>query len=144
MKFPRSTRLFRGQLDLAPFLCVLFLLAAALMLRDFLVLPRGARLELPAAASPVAAVAGERFWVIALDASRRLYFENQITDRDQLLRDLGRRAGRDGAGATVLIQADRSVPYGDLAALAALVRQAGLNRIIFGSAPAAATVRGLR
>ena len=27
MKFPRSTHLFRGQLDLAPFLCVLFLLA---------------------------------------------------------------------------------------------------------------------
>lgn len=133
MKFPRSTRLFRGQLDLAPFLCVLFLLAFALALRDFLVLPRGARLELPAAASPIAAGAGERLWILALDASGRLYFENQITDPDRLVRDLRRRVDQRGAGATLLIQADRTVPYGDLTELEGLVRRAGVSHIIFGA-----------
>ncbi|MBN8249084.1 MAG: biopolymer transporter ExbD [Verrucomicrobia bacterium] len=133
MKFPRSTRLFRGQLDLAPFLCVLFLLAFALALRDFLVLPRGARLELPAAASPIAAGAGERLWIIALDASRRLYFENQITDRERLERDLRRRVVQAGAGVTLLIQADRSVPFGDLTELETLVRNTGVSQIIFGT-----------
>ncbi|MEN9675107.1 MAG: Biopolymer transport protein ExbD/TolR, partial [Verrucomicrobiota bacterium] len=132
MKFPRSTRLFRGQLDLAPFLCVLFLLAFALLFRDFLVLPRGARLVLPLEDAPVAAVAGEPLLILAVDSSRRLYFENQITTRKALESALARRSGRDGAPRTLLIQADQDVPYGELADLAALARRAGLPRIIFG------------
>jgi len=137
MKFPRSTRLFRGQLDLAPFLCVIFLLAFTLMLRDFLVLPRGTRLELPDAVSASAASAGEPRWIVAMDASRRLYFENQVTDRDQLVRALERRVAAGGAEATLLIQADRTVPYGDLTELAARVRQAGVTRVILGEGPGA-------
>ncbi|MCW5560147.1 MAG: biopolymer transporter ExbD [Verrucomicrobiae bacterium] len=132
MRFPRSTRLFRGQLDVAPFLCVIFLMAFALMLRDFLVLPRGTRLELPGAASASAASAGESWWIVAMDASRRLYFENQVTDLDQLVNALERRVAARGAGATLLIQADRSLPYGDLTELAARVRQAGVTRVILG------------
>ncbi|MBL9172359.1 MAG: biopolymer transporter ExbD [Verrucomicrobiales bacterium] len=133
MKFPRSTRLFRGQLDLAPFLCVLFLLAAALLLRDFLVLPRGARLALPPQDSPVAAAAGERVLIVAVDAARRLYFENQIIARDRLETALAERSQSPGASKTLLIQPDQSVPYGELAELAVLARRAGMQQIIFGS-----------
>lgn len=132
MKFPRSTRLFRGQLDLAPFLCVLFLLAVSLLLRDFLVLPRGARLVLPVEGAPAAAVAGEPLMILAVDSSRRLYFENQITSRKALESALARRVARDDPPRTLLIQADQGVPYGTLADLAALARRAGMERIIFG------------
>ncbi|MFO1457783.1 MAG: biopolymer transporter ExbD [Verrucomicrobiota bacterium] len=133
MKFTRSTRLFRGQLDLAPFLCVLFLLAAALLLRDFLVLPRGARLVLPPQDSPVAAAAGERVLIVAVDAARRLYFENQIIAREGLEAALTERSRNPGATRTLLIQPDQSVPYGELAELAVLARRAGMRQIIFGS-----------
>lgn len=133
VKFPRSTRLFRGQLDLAPFLCVLFLLAAALLLRDFLVLPRGARLVLPPQDSPVAAAAGERVLIVAVDAARRLYFENQIIGREGLEAALTERSRNPGASRTLLIQPDQSVPYGELAELAVIARRAGMRQIIFGS-----------
>ena len=52
MKFPRTTRLFRGQFDLGPFLCVLFPLAFVGLFQGFLVLPRGSRLALPAVGHP--------------------------------------------------------------------------------------------
>lgn len=133
MKFPRSTRLFRGQLDLAPFLCVLFLMAFALLFRDFLVLPRGARLVLPAGESPSVTVAGEPLLIVAVDSSRRLYFENQITGREALESVLAVRIRREGAPKTLLIQSDQDVPYGELADLAALARRAGLKQIIFGA-----------
>ena len=45
--------------------------------------PRG-RLVLPPQDSPVAAAAGERVLIVAVDAARRLYFENQIIAREGL------------------------------------------------------------
>ncbi len=132
MKFPRSTHLFRGQLDLAPFLCVLFLLAFALVMRDFLVLPRGARLRLPAGQAPVAGVTGEPRLIVAVDSARRLYFENQISSREALEVSLARRVGHDGVPPALLIQADQDVPYGELAELASMAWRAGLREIVFG------------
>jgi biopolymer transport protein ExbD len=136
MKFPRSTRLFRGQLDLAPFLCVVFPLALVALFHDFLVLPRGARLSLPAVDAPIGVGAGEPILVVAVDSARRLYFENQIIAPDALATALRRRAAEPAAPRTLLVQADVAVPYGQLADLAALARRAGLSHIVFGSVPA--------
>ena len=133
MRFPRSTRLFRGQLDLAPFLCVIFVTAFALVLRDFLVLPRGALLDLPDTEAQPALEPGQPFLIVAMDASRRLYFDNQITDRAALEVELSRRASRGGHPNALLIQADQSVPYGELADLAALARRAGIQEIVLGA-----------
>lgn len=134
MKVHRTTRLFRGQLDLAPFLCVLFPLALVALFQNYLVLPRGARLTLPALGSGTTLAPGERALVVAVDASQRLYFENQVTTPDSLEPALARRV-QSGGPRILLIQADTSVPYGRLAELAALARRAGIEEAIFGTLP---------
>src|SRR5947209_18937323 len=82
MRFPRSIKPFRGQLEMAPFLSVLFLLAILLMFGSSLVFTPGIPIdlpesaELPGTANPTVAV--------AVDAEGHLYFENQIIDEPRL------------------------------------------------------------
>ena len=135
MKFPRTTRLFRGQFDLGPFLCVLFPLAFVGLFHGFLVLPRGSRLTLPSMDNPTALGAGAPAFVVAVDHAERLYFENQLTTAAALETALAARAGRPGAPQTLLVQADQAVPYGKLTELAALAQRSGLRHVVFGSVP---------
>lgn len=124
MKFPRNARIFRGQLDAAPFATVLFLLVLFLMLSTRVYTP-GVRLQLPVADNlsgtdkPTVAV--------AIDGQGRLYFENQMLDSKQLalrLRDLSKGSAEP---LTLLVQADRAVTYEQLMQLTLLARDAGIN-----------------
>jgi biopolymer transport protein ExbD len=78
MKFPRNARIFRGQLDAAPFATVFFLLVIFLMLGSLVYTP-GVRLNLPTGENlpgtdrPSVAV--------AMDANGRLYYENGSSSR---------------------------------------------------------------
>jgi len=132
MTVHRTSRLFRGQLDLAPFLCVVFPLAFVALFSSYLVLPRGARVTLPAIGASAAVAPGERTLVVAVDSARRLFFENQITSLTQLELLLAQRV-QSGGPTLLLIQADASVPYGQLAELAALARRAGVKEAVFGT-----------
>lgn len=134
MKIHRSTRLFRGQLDLAPYLCVLSFLAFAGLAQGYLVLPRGTRLALPASESEAATRPGEVALVVAVDAANRIFFENQITTLPQLEVALANRV-RAGGPRLLLIQSDRSVAYGQLVELVAIARRSGLKEAILGGLP---------
>ncbi len=134
MRIPRTTRLFRGQLDLAPFLCVVFPLAFTALFSTYLVLPRGARVQLPALDSPSALSPGEPRLIVAIDSRQQLYFENQVITRQALEVELARKTSTGGPDL-LLIQADVSVPYGQLAELAAIARRAGVKRAVFGTIP---------
>src|SRR4051812_23751942 len=46
MKFPRNTRIFRGQLDVAPVACLFFVTAILLFLHSQIVFVPGVRLDL--------------------------------------------------------------------------------------------------
>lgn len=135
IKFPRATKPFRGQLDLAALFCVLLPLAFAALLHQFLVLPRGARLNLPVADAGPAVAPGERVFVVAVDANENLYFENQIITRMALQLRLTDRAAAPDAPETLLLQADRTVRYERLVELASLARKAGIQNVVFGTQP---------
>ena len=81
MKFPRNARIFRGQLDAAPFAAVFFLLVIFLMLGSLMYTP-GVRVELPVADDlpgtdkPTVSV--------ALDSAGRYYYDNQLVQEKQL------------------------------------------------------------
>ena len=47
MRFPHNTKIFRGQLDAAPFVGVFFLLIIFLLLNSGLVFTTGVRIRLP-------------------------------------------------------------------------------------------------
>jgi biopolymer transport protein ExbD len=135
IQFQRTTKPFRGQLDLAAFLCVLLPLAFALLFHQFLVLPRGARLELPVGDAGPAVAPGEPLFIVAVDANEQLYFENQMIGRTELAAALKARAAVPDAPQTLLIQPDRTVRYERLVELASLARAAGVRSVIYGIRP---------
>jgi len=131
MKFPRNARIFRGQLDAAPFAIVFFLLIIFVMLGSMVYTP-GVRLNLPVAEDlpgtdkPTIAV--------AMDASGRLYFDNQLIDEPRLKLKL-RQAAAEKPGLTLLLQMDQSAQGGKLVHLMMLAREAGINESVLATLP---------
>ena len=131
MKFPRNARIFRGQLDAAPFAAVLFLLVIFLMLGSLVYTP-GVPLQLPVAndlpgtEKPTIAV--------AIDGNGRLFFENQGIDENQLRGRL-RQAAKESRELTLLVIADKSVTYDMLIRLTLLARDAGITQAWLATLP---------
>ena len=132
MKFPRNARIFRGQLDAAPFASVFFLLVIFVMLGTLvhtpgvrIVLPRAD--DLPGTDAPTVAV--------AVDANGRLYFENRAIDRDALLSRLRDVAKGSAGPLTLLVQADKAVTEDSLVGVALLARNAGIHDLLLATLP---------
>ena len=134
MKFPRNARIFHGQLDLAPFATVLFLLVMFLFLSSLIYTP-GIQLHLPLADNlpgtdkPKVAV--------AIDASGRLYFENQLIDEAELKLRLTRAVARATEPLVLVVQADQAVRYDHVVRLGLLAREAGLSDAWLATLPRA-------
>ena len=132
MKFPRNARIFRGQLDAAPFATVLFLLVIFLLLGSLVYTP-GVRLELPVADNlpgtdkPTVAV--------AIDANGRLYFENQAIEESRLRGRLNLLVQQSPEPPTLIVQADRAVTTEMLVRLSMLAREAGITNGLLATLP---------
>lgn len=132
MKFPRNARIFRGQLDAAPFAAVFFLLIIFLMLSTLVYTP-GVRLRLPVAGDlpgtdkPTVAV--------AVDAQGRLYFENHLIGETQLAERLRKAAVESPKALALIVQADQDVRNDTLVKLAMLAREAGLTEAWLATLP---------
>jgi biopolymer transport protein ExbD len=137
MKFPRNARIFRGQLDAAPFAAVLFLLVMFLMLGSMVYTP-GVRLELPVASDlpgtdkPTVAV--------AVDARGRLYFENQLITETQLRARLREIVKASSQPMLLLVQADKAVTHERLISLTLLGREVGIADAWLAVLPRGASV----
>ena len=134
MKFPRNARIFKGQLDAAPFAAVFFSLALLLLMASFVYTP-GLPIHLPVAEGlpgtdkPTVAV--------AVDANGWLYFQNQRIEEAQLKSRL-RMAVRNSAGPLALVvQADKSVSTEMLVRLTLLARDAGISEGWLATLPSA-------
>jgi biopolymer transport protein ExbD len=132
MKFPRNARIFRGQLDAAPFAAVFFLLVIFLMLSTQLYTP-GVFLSLPVAddlpGTDKPSVA------VAIDASGRLYFENQSIGESLLTKRLRKAAADSPEPLTLIVQADRGVSTEMLVRLTLLARSAGVSNGLLAILP---------
>jgi biopolymer transport protein ExbD len=124
--------MFRGQLDMAPVLCVLFPLAFFGFFHHWLVLPAGTRVQLPRSPEVVSLKPGEPLLVVVVDAQERLFFENQFITLERLRMRLASRLTVPGAPRTLVIQPDSRVQYGRIAQLCAVARDAGIRDVIFG------------
>ena len=139
MKFPRNARIFRGQLDAAPFATVFFLLVIFLMLGSLTYTP-GVRIrlpmskDLPGTDKPTVSV--------AIDASGRLYFQNQWVQEADLVSRLKSAVASSSEPLTLVVQADKSVTEEMLLRLTLLAHDAGISEALlatrqspFGEAP---------
>lgn len=138
MKFPRNARIFRGQLDAAPFAAVFFLLVIFLMLGSLMYTP-GVRLELPVAEDlpgtdkPTVAV--------AIDAGGRYYYDNQLVGDKQLGTLLHQAALASSEPLTMVLYADRAVPAEMLVRTTMLARGAGITNGVLATLPRPTPVR---
>jgi biopolymer transport protein ExbD len=76
MKFTRTARISRGQLDAAPFAAVFFLVVIFMMLGSLVYTP-GARLQLQLPRADGLPGTDKPTVSVAVDADGRLYYENQ-------------------------------------------------------------------
>lgn len=132
MKFPRNARIFRGQLDAAPFAAVLFLLVIFLMLGSLVYTP-GVALHLPLADNLPGT--DKPSISVAIDANGRLYFENQWIEEGPLRERLKAAASHSAEPPTLVIQADKAVNYELLVKLTLVARDAGIREAWLATLP---------
>jgi biopolymer transport protein ExbD len=138
MKFPRNARIFRGQLDAAPFATVFFLLLIFVVLGSLVYTP-GVRI-LPPAADNLPGT-DQPTVTVAVDAGNRLYFANQIINEADLkarLHEAHEAAVKNAAQPlTLLIRADKAVSCENLVHLTLLARGAGITNALLATLPRA-------
>jgi biopolymer transport protein ExbD len=132
MRFQRNAKVFRGQLDAAPFAGVFFLLALFLLLASLTYTP-GVRLQLPAA--PDLPGTDHPSLAVAVDPAGQFYFENQLIQTDELKLRLQAAVKKTAEPLTLVIQADKAVKYETLVSLTLLARAAGIQDALLATLP---------
>ena len=128
MKFPRNAKIFRGHLDATPFAAVFFcLLVFVLLLRSPVYTP-GVQITLPETSASLEGVEGPTVSV-ALDASGRFIFENQIVQATNLLERLRTEVARQTEPLTLVVLADKDVTVEKVGNLRDLAARAGIKKI---------------
>ena len=109
MRLPRNLKVFRGQLEAAPFLSVLLLLLCLLSLTPKLVFDPGARIhiDLPQAGGPTPGITNVTVSV-AIDSSGVYYYEGRITPLPGLLTELRSAVTNSPTPLSLKIFADKS------------------------------------
>lgn len=130
MKFPRNARIFRGQLDAAPFALLFFLLVLFLMVASLVYTP-GVLLRLPTAEELPGT--DKRTVAVAVDAAGRLYYENQGIQEKELRAKLSEAAKQEPEPPTLILQADRAVTFETLLRLNLLARDVGITNSLLAA-----------
>lgn len=134
MKFPRNAKLLRSPFDVAPFAAVFFLLVMYLLLAALLPAP-GLSLNLPTADDSRLPGADRPTVAVAIDANNRVFFSSQLVNETELTAQLRQTAARSRGPMTLVIQADKSVAYGELVHVALLARDAGIYNVLLATQP---------
>jgi len=134
MRFPRNVRIFRGQLDPAPFAGVFFLLVIFVLLSSSLVFTPGVRINLPEAVSLPGT--SNPTVVVAVDEGGQFYFKSRVIDATQLAEKLQAVVAESRAPVTLVIQASKNVRYEVLVNLGLLARKVGIQEALLATRPA--------
>jgi biopolymer transport protein ExbD len=133
MKFQTNVRIFRGNLDSASFLGLLFVLALFLMVHGTVSFTPGVKIALPEQ-DTTTGVSGPNL-AVAVDAAGQMFCENQIITEPQLAARMKDAIGRYGSNMVFIIQADASLSQGTVIDLSRLARQAGFREVVLATRP---------
>jgi len=136
MKFPRNARVFRGNLEIVPYVSVFFLLVVFVLLGSLVYTP-GVHLSLPEA-DDLPGTEGPRI-TVAVDSAGRLYYQNQIIEESELKSQLRAAERQTTEKITLIIQADKAVTYDNLMNLTMLARDVRIRDILWATLPRAVT-----
>jgi len=140
MRFPRNKQIFRGQLDIAAFAGVLFILLIFVLLHSQLVFTPGLPIRLPEA-DELPGVSGNTL-VVAVDASGQYYFENQVTHERLLRQQLSQRVNASREPITLVIEMDKGVTWEEFKKLALIARKAGIKDALGATRPSSSGMKG--
>lgn len=126
---------FSGVGDFAPVGSVFFLLLIFLLLQSHLAPVPGVLVELPAMET-VSPIPGPDSQMVVVDREGRLFYRQQLTTDEALVKQLADRTVQSPEQALLVIQADRELNLGRLAEVYALCRRAGVSRLKLQTRPA--------
>jgi biopolymer transport protein ExbD len=133
MRFPHNAKIFRGQLDAAPFLGVFFLLIMFLLLNSSFVFTPGVPVYLPRGENLPGAHGATA--VVTVDQGGNLYFENQLCDEARLKERLRAAVKRSREPLTLVVQMDEEAKIGVQHRLASLARSLGIRNVLLAARP---------
>jgi biopolymer transport protein ExbD len=139
MRFPRNVKIFRGQLDAAPFAGVIFLIVILLLLHTKLAYTPGVRIDLPEVQYPLAGTPNPTI-IVALDAAGNLYYENQQIGDEELFRRLKSQVKNSKVPLTLEVHADRSGTRETMLRVQSLAFSAGFDDVLWATRPQLAPV----
>lgn len=133
MRFPHNAKIYRGQLDAAPFVGVFFLLIIFLLLNSSLIFTPGVPIQLPEGANLPGA--DKTTAVVAVDKDGHFYFENQLCDEARLKERLQAAVQRSPEPVTLVVQADRNARVEVFMRLGLLARSLGIRDMLQATRP---------
>jgi biopolymer transport protein ExbD len=133
MKFPRNARIFRGQLDAAPFASVFFLLVIFVLLGSLLYAP-GIQVKLPSSENLRLAGTDQPTVSVAV-TTNAMYFDNQLISETDLSNRLYAATQKISQPLTLVVQADQDVTEAKLIHLTVLAHQAGIHDLLLATLP---------
>ncbi|HXT10210.1 MAG TPA: biopolymer transporter ExbD [Candidatus Angelobacter sp.] len=135
MKLPRNARIFRGQLDAAPFASVFFLLIIFVILGTMLYAP-GIQVKLPSAGDLTLAGAEGPTISVAV-TTNAFYFDNQLISEADLSARLSAAAKKSAEPLTLVVLADKDVTEQRSLRLVVLAEKAGIRNLHLATMPRA-------
>jgi biopolymer transport protein ExbD len=133
MKFPRNARIFRGQLDAAPFISVFFLLVVFVMLGKRLYEP-GVPVNLPAAGNLV--LAGPTGPTISVAVTTNaIYFDDKVISENDLSNELTVAKQKYSEPLTLVLEVDKDVTEEKWMRLWSLAQATGITNLSHATLP---------
>ncbi len=133
MRFPRNARIFRGQLDAAPFASVFFLLVIFVLLGSYLYVP-GVRVALPSSGD-LDFPGTDRPTISVALTTNAIFFDNQRINEIQFSNQLNAATKKISQPLTLVVQADKDVTEENLIHLAVIARKAGIQDLLLATLP---------
>jgi len=136
MRFPRNAKIFRGQMDVAPFAGVFFCLVIFVMFSSSLVSTSGVKIDL--AQADGLSGSDEPSTVVAIDAEGAYYYGNRVVGEGDLrerLRGDVLAAAQRGEPLVLVALLDEKVTSQQLVRLAEIAREAGVKKLLQATRP---------
>jgi biopolymer transport protein ExbD len=143
MKFPRQAKIFRGQLDVAPFAAVLFLLIFFLLAGSMLYTP-GLTIQVSPPMADGFAGTDNPTIMMAVTGHGQFLLDNQVVDETDLKATFQRKVHENGnaKGLTLVLIPDKTVTYDTLVKVRTMARDAGVSEVLEGVGPNAYSMKG--
>jgi biopolymer transport protein ExbD len=133
VKFPRNARIFRGQLDAAPFATVFFLLVLFVVLGRHLY-PSGVRLDLPSTGNLDLPGTDQPTIPVAVTTNAIYYNDERVTDIE-FSNELTAARKKISQPLTLVVEADKDVSEDRLIHIAVIARGAGIQNLLLATLP---------